>query len=389
MSHKIEVPDKEVLNSAYNIRGSTISSVARQFNTSQPTVRKWLIEYGIERKTHLQASTEANNRNRDNPPTRDELLEDYKSHSVDWIEAKYGVGQATVYGWLDMYDIRTGSRLILTSAMQRVLFERLCAADPAGEWRMNDRTIIFPQELDIVSDVRKVAIEYCGVYWHSELHKKDRYHLDKLEKCESKGYRLITVFESDNIDKVLGFITRPSIVIGARECDVVYDIDTTSFETRHHLMGALNAKHNVALVYGGKVVASMSFSRSRYDKGSQWEMIRYTAGDTAISGGNKRLLDSFISMHAPTSIITYCDRRYGTGHSYHSLGFTHKHNTEPNYWYCKAGQTTLLSRQMFMKHKLQSKLEKYDPKKTERQNMLDNGYYRIYDCGSSVWIKTL
>lgn len=377
------------MESLYQKRGSTISSIARHYDTSQPTVRKWLIHYGIERKSHAQASLEANNRRSDNPPSRDELLADYKCNSVDWIERKYGVGQSTVYSWLSMYDIKTGSRTILTSSRQRELFDLISRVDPEGEWVMNDRKLIYPQELDIVSHKHRTAIEYCGLYWHSEIHKKDTYHVDKLERCEQAGYRLVTVFESDDIEMVVRLITRPTLSVGARECSIVHDADLGSFEKEHHLMGACNAGARIALMHGGKIVASMSFSRSRYDKDMEWEMIRYTTGDVAVVGGGARLLKAFVARYAPRSIVTYCDRRYGVGRIYPQLGFVFSHNTAPNYWYCKAGKTELLSRQMFMKHKLPKMLERYDADKTERVNMLNNNYYRVYDCGSSVWKMVL
>jgi len=39
-----------------------------------------------------------------------------------------------------------------------------------------------------------------------------------------------------------------------------------------------------------------------------------------------------------------------------------------------------------MKHKLEHKLEHFDPHKTEYQIMLENGYNRIYDCGNKVYL---
>lgn len=315
-------------------------------------------------------------------------MDDYKYHSIDWIEKKYGVGQQTVYMWLDGYDIHTGSRMILTSERQRELFQRLVEVDPAGEWRMNDRKIIYPQELDIVSDVRKIAIEYCGIYWHSEIHKKDTYHLEKLNKCEATGYRLVTMFESDDIDMIVQFIHQPTIKVGARLCDLVYGVSTTEFELQHHLMGNCNANVTLALVHEGSTVSTMTFSKNRYGGEAEWEMIRYTTSDIAVVGGKERLFHGFVSKYDPTSVITYCDRRYGTGKAYASLGFTFSHNTKPNYWYSKRGYPTIYSRQMFMKHKLVDRIDEFDPSLTERENMLNNGYYRIYDCGSSAWLWT-
>ena len=39
----------------------------------------------------------------------------------------------------------------------------------------------------------------------------------------------------------------------------------------------------------------------------------------------------------------------------------------------------------FRKNVLKDKLEVFDPKLTEYENMLNNDYYRIWDCGNLVY----
>ena len=59
----------------------------------------------------------------------------------------------------------------------------------------NDKKLITPLELDIVIPSIKLAIEYNGLFWHSKTFKNENYHLNKTELCESKGYRLIHIWE--------------------------------------------------------------------------------------------------------------------------------------------------------------------------------------------------
>ena len=83
MKH-FDIPEKELLLNKYNRIGSTISSLAREFHTSQPTVRKWLIHYNICRKSHAQASTEANRREHETTlPSREVLVNDYNNMSIN------------------------------------------------------------------------------------------------------------------------------------------------------------------------------------------------------------------------------------------------------------------------------------------------------------------
>ena len=104
--YNIKVPTKEEISEIYSKEGSTISSLARFYKTSNPTVRSWLIMYNIERKSHKQASIEANNRHRSEiVPTKEELKSLYETNSIKFIEKFYSVSQQTVYEWLNLYDI--------------------------------------------------------------------------------------------------------------------------------------------------------------------------------------------------------------------------------------------------------------------------------------------
>ena len=70
---------------------------------------------------------------------------------------------------------------------------------------------------------------------------------------------------------------------------------------------------------------------------------------------------------------------------YEKLGFTKLKNTEPNYWWIRNNE--ILSRYQTQKHNLKDILkENFDPNKTEIENMIDNGYYQIFDCGNLIYI---
>lgn len=47
----------------------------------------------------------------------------------------------------------------------------------------------------------------------------------------------------------------------------------------------------------------------------------------------------------------------------------------------------LESRIKYQKHKLKDILEKFDPAKSETENMKDNDFYQIFDCGNFVFKK--
>ena len=121
----------------------------------------------------------------------------------------------------------------------------------------------------------------------------------------------------------------------------------------------------------------------------EWELLRFcTKLGYHIPGAAGKMLKHFERTHNPTSLISYADRRWSRGKMYESLGFALNHISEPNYWYLTSKMANRFSRQKFQKKKLKDILVNYDPKLTEVENVLANGYDRIFDCGNLVYIKT-
>ena len=106
-----------------------------------------------------------------------------------------------------------------------------------------------------------------------------------------------------------------------------------------------------------------------------------------IIGGTSKMLSYFIKKYKPTSIITYADKRYSDGKFYEKIGFKKTNLSKPNYFYFK-GNSGLMSRIQFQKHKLKDKLDIFNPELTEWENMQLNGYDRIWDCGNFVFVMT-
>jgi len=455
MSTKKQVPPQKELVDLYSKEGSTISSLAKHYNTSNPTIRKWLIQYGIERKTHAQASMEANNRHRKaNIPSKEEIESIYKSNSIKFIEKYYCVSQQTVYEWLFLYDIdlkdfntacEDGKRIqheainfskeYLDSVYDRskpiqfladklgvsysytkkilkqneievpiswrskaeiYLFEH-CKKKYSGEWISNSKSLIGPYEIDIYNKENNLAIEYCGNVWHSENFggKKSGYHQKKIIMCNDLGIKLITVFESDDkhkILKLLDTLNHNNERLYARNTTIrrLNSKDARIFHDEHHIHGFVPANFHYGLFYNEKLVMACSFGKSRFNKKYIYECARMTShSDFTVVGGASKLFSHFKKDQTPESIITYADLRIGNGKVYEKCGFDFQGYSPPNYWYFhKSNPTKLFSRVSFQKHKLEKKLEIFDSSKTEFENMVSNGWDRIWDCGSAIYTWT-
>ena len=256
----------------------------------------------------------------------------------------------------------------------------------------NDRTMLSGKELDILIEQHNLAIEFNGLYWHSELNGKDKqYHLNKTNQCMEKGIHLIHVLDRDwylKQDIVKSIIKNKlgmSEKIYARKC-VIKEIDSiikNRFLEQNHLQGKDNAKIKLGLFYMGELIGVMTFGNPRFSTNAhEWELYRYAIKlNCSVVGGANKLFQYFINNFKPNSIITFADRRWFDARFYDICSMTRLCDTPPNYYYFK-GNSDIIHRMSFQKYKLKNKLDNFDPELSEWENMQLHGYNRIWDCGN-------
>ena len=159
----------------------------------------------------------------------------------------------------------------------------------------NDRSVIGPLELDIWIPSRRLAIEFCGLYWHGEglcgpgARTK---HLDKLEACQRAGVGLITVFEDE----------------------WCHDREAV----KEHIQAILEGRGTQATF---KEVG-----------GGVWEL-DLRVPDPATLGN---LVESFWAAHPQArSLIARTDLRWGDGSAYRDCGFAEVKRAGPRGWWFK------------------------------------------------------
>lgn len=84
------------------------------------------------------------------------------------------------------------------------------------------------------------------------------------------------------------------------------------------------------------------------------------------------------------SIISFANRRWSNGNLYESLGFGKLRVSSPNHFYYKNGM--LFSRYSYQKHRLKNKLKFFDVNLSGVQNMMNNGFRQLFDCGNIVYV---
>lgn len=310
------------------------------------------------------------------------------------INSKYGTGwhqknqdKIITYkgkGYIDskyLSEIEQYSKRV-NSKLQQEVFDFINLPDAI----QNTRKIISPYELDIYIPSLNLAIECDGTYWHSQVDKN--YHLLKTKLCEDMGIRLIHITEwlwtnkQDICKSIINSALNRNTKIYARKCEIrtVSNKEAKEFLNINHIQGSINASKHIGLYYNNELIQLISLGKSRYKK-NEYELYRMcTKLNIQVIGGFNKLLNQ---VHEP--LVSYVDRSLFTGKGYITTGWTLISETPPSYSYYK--QNIKLNRTQTQKSKLPTILNNYDPTKTEKQNMLDNGWLIIYDCGTLKFMK--
>jgi len=270
----------------------------------------------------------------------------------------------------------------------------------------NNREVIKPYELDFYIKEKNIALELNGNYYHSEIsgNKDKKYHSLKTEKCNREGVNLVHIFEDEWLLKKEIVKSRLKNLLGkidnkifARNC-LIKEItlnEKNDFLKSNHIQGTCVDKVRIGLFYKDNLVSVMTFGKPRLALGikggkkeeGQFELIRFCSSlNTSVVGGFSKMLKYFIRTYNPKKITTYADCRWsGVDYRktiYFKNGFNFVKKTPPSYYYIKTSNY-LERKHRFSLNKIKL-LEIYggDKNKTGHELAVENGYDRIWDCGS-------
>ncbi len=258
------------------------------------------------------------------------------------------------------------------------------------EFTISNRTILTKYELDIYIESKKIAIEFNGMYWHSEYFKEKKYHYDKYKSCIDRGIQLIQIWEDDWNHKkeiiksiLLNKLGISPNTVGARKCklEVISRKESNSFLNENHVQGSCKSSINISLKYNNEIISLMTFGKRRINSKETLELIRFCNKiGYSIPGAASKLLGYFKGNFSHNKIISYSDNSISNGDLYDKLGFKNTNETI-NYYWCDGKFRH--HRFKFNKKKLIS--EGQDPSKTESEIMNDLGYYKIFGAGIKTW----
>jgi len=382
-NHGIESPSQQELREASNIRKHGVPNTG-----ALPSSRKKAL-------TTMQARFGGHNWSRENRSKRDNTcLERYGNVNV--AKTLHGIEKARQTNNKrynrDHSNHLHSLRFFQHSMAEKDIIKFLKNSIPEIEIVENSRSIIAPKELDIYLPEYRLAIEYCGLYWHSEHRGKDRhYHLNKLNNCNNQNIRLLTIFEDEWLhhprivkNTILTILHRINTESNfARKCDIVSlsSKEKKLFFDDTHIQGTGPGSITYGLQYQNKLVAAMTFIKKQYDI---FVLNRY-ASSANVVGGFSKLLTHFERNHNWLAIESFADRRWSEGNVYIKNGFTQTKVLKPDYRYIVGGDR--LHKFGFRHHQLTHKIAQYDPMLTEEKNCEVAGIAKIWDCGLIKYVK--
>jgi len=268
--------------------------------------------------------------------------------------------------------------------------------------------LISPFELDFYLPDYNIAIEVNGLRYHTEhIGKKGRqYHLNKSKMCENIGIKLIHIFEDEIVHKPKIVLNRLRSILNkktnklyARKCEVrvIESGVKSSFLEKYHLQGDDNSSIHLGLFYKNKLVSVMTFghvygeSNCLMNTKGGYDLKRFCGiFNFYVIGGASKLLKFFERNYTPNTIISYADKKWSDGDLYFKMGFGHIRTNPPNYR-VTTGKCPYKSyhKKLFQRSRLEKKLDNYDETLSEWENLKNNKYDRIWDCGLMVFEKKL
>ncbi len=249
------------------------------------------------------------------------------------------------------------------------------------------------KEIDIYLPKEKIGFEYNGTYYHSEATgTPNDYHFNKTEISESKGIRLIHIYEDDwNYKKeivksrIKNLLKGNDTKIYARKTDIrlVDKTESQKFLLENHIQGSSISQVNLGLYYNNELISLMTFGYRKISGSNSLELHRFCNKlNTSVIGGASKLFSYFINNYQFEELLSYADRSWSIGELYNTLGFELVGKTKPNYWWVINGikkhrlnftKTQLIKKELLLEGE------------TEVQCMWRLKYHRIYDSGSLIY----
>lgn len=301
-------------------------------------------------------------------------------YRATWVCKKKHEWEAVVYS-------RTGNNpsncpicSTVTSKFEKSLTAYIQTITPA-KLTKNSRTIIPPHELDLYLPDLNLAIEFNGLYWHSENQGKHKnYHYNKWLKCKNQGIQLIQIWEDDWNEK-------PDIIKNIISSRLRNQFSLTLKQATIQQLTAKFQKenHNFLINHGLETLAFSDINYGLFTDNNQKQLQaviifkkvtqceKLTLNLIAYISKNPNenefteLLTQVEKTVKPYKIISYTDNTSTNENFYLTNNFTITQTIPPDYTYLIKGKRV---------------------HRNHVNNSPKTSFPRIWDAGKTKWVKT-
>ena len=252
-------------------------------------------------------------------------------------------------------------------------------------------------ELDLYIPEKNIAIEFNGVYYHSEKFVEKDYHYNKYRACKQRNIQLLQIWEDDwnvsetivqktLLDKLGLNASDETIYADDTQIKEVNVKDAAIFLNNHHLQGAVKTSRYIGLHTGDRLISLIAVKEE--DNSRTFNIVRYATSENVIRGFEK-LLSHIEKEYDFDRFVAFSDNCIGDEQLYSSNGFKQVGEVKPDYTY--------LIKKQFRENKAKYNRKKfkndptlmYEETMTVKQLTKLNNMLRVYDAGRIKWVKEL
>lgn len=260
--------------------------------------------------------------------------------------------------------------------------------------------------VDMYIEELSLIIEINGVFYHS-IHNgfARNEHIKKKLAAKEQGFDLIYLWEDDImnnpeiIQSMLLHRFNLSQRIYARKCKLrLLDKDIKKdFLNNNHLQGDVRSTAALGLYYNDILMCCMSLIKIN---DTLYELNRFcNLLNHSVVGGFSKILNYFRKSNPSIDIISYSHNDWSNGEIYNNNGFTKIRVNPPSYTYYNSRINGIVRehRTAYNKKNIVKKFnlpKEFHEKYTETElidivnkTMKTPFIHKIYDCGTTTWIK--
>lgn len=260
------------------------------------------------------------------------------------------------------------------------------------EVRQSNRTILEGKELDILLPAYDIAIEFNGLYWHTErMVKSKTYHYDKWFQAKQKGIQLIHIWEDE-------WKSKPEL-IKRLILSKTRDIRNTKLHPKYQIISDISKAEaeNFLNIHSQQAFLPSSFYLGLKDKNDikavmvvqedeqSINIIQYASKEDYYAEFNN-FITHIQNFYPGKHLGVRSDNCVSNDKIYLENGFIREGSIGPDYRYVIGNQR--VHKNAYTVEQFQSNPGLLWEEGLQEYDLADlNGLDRIWDAGQTVWIK--